>query len=138
MKGLWVLILFVLVVSCGDQISSEDFSHLNGYWEINKVEFPDGNEKEYTLNTVVDYIKVNKNNGYRKKVVPKFNGTFETSNDAEPFTIIEEKGIIYLKYKNSLSEWKERLLSLSKDAFKVQNEEGITYHFTRFDPIKIE
>ena len=134
-----LLVLVVLfAVSCGNQVSSEDLKYLNGYWEIENVEFTNGNKKEYPMNTVVDYIEIKKLKGFRKKVVPRFDGTFETSDDAETFIIQEENGLYYLKYKNPLSEWEERLVSLTEDTFTLKNPDGITYHFRRFEPIKLD
>lgn len=133
-----LFLLMLLGVSCTDRIALEDLHYLNGYWEIQEVEFPNGNKKEYPMNTVVDYIELNENNGFRKKMVPRFDGTFETSDDAEPFNIVEENGVFYLRYENPLSEWQERLLSLSGDSFSVENPEGILYRFKRFEPIKLD
>lgn len=133
------LFLFVVsIVSCSGRVSLEDLHHLNGYWEIEEVEFSNGNTKEYPMNTVVDYIELKDGKGFRKKMVPRFDGTFETSDDAEPFTIVEENGMFFMRYENPLSEWQERLLSLSEDSFSVENPEGITYYFKRFEPIKLD
>ncbi|ASV28906.1 hypothetical protein [Maribacter cobaltidurans] len=133
-----ILVLVLLtIVSCARRVSSEDFNHLNGYWEIEEVQFPNGNKKDYPVNTVVDYIKLENLEGFRKKMVPRFDGTFETSDDAEPFSIIEKNGVFYMRYQNPLSEWEETLLSLSKDKFSVKNPEGIIYHFKRFEPLNI-
>ena len=76
-------------MSCSHNISKEKLDLLNGYWEIQEVEFPNGEKKEYQMSAVVDYIQLDNLQGYRKKVVPKFDGSFETSDDAEAFKIIE-------------------------------------------------
>lgn len=133
------LFLFaVSMVSCSGRVSYEDLHHLNGYWEIEEVEFSNGSTKEYPMNTVVDYIELKDGKGFRKKMAPRFDGTFETSDDAEPFSIVEENGLFFMRYENPLSEWQERLLSLSGDSFSVENPEGITYYFKRFEPIKLD
>lgn len=137
MKRILVLVS-IFFVSCSDKISSEDLHFLNGYWEIEKVEFLDGKKKEYPMNTVIDYFEIKNLQGFRKKMVPRFDGTFETSDDAEPFIIKLEKGSFYVFYKNPLSEWQERLLSLSENSFSVENLEGTTYYFKRFEPLKID
>ena len=133
------ILVFIMLanVSCTGRVSPEDLGHLNGYWEIEEVQFPDGNKKDYPMNTIVDYIQLENLEGFRKKMVPRFDGTFETSDDAEPFSIIEKNGVFYMRYQNPLSEWEETLLSLSEDKFSVKNQEGITYHFKRFEPLKI-
>ena len=101
---------------------------MNGYWEIEKVTFPDGSKKEYPVNTSIDYIEVNDQEGFRKKVQPNFNGTYVTSNDAELFTIYENEGVFNLNYKTDLSEWHEKIISISENKFIVISEEHIKYH----------
>jgi hypothetical protein len=110
---------------------------LNGYWEISEVKFPDGNTKEYKINSNVDYFQLEGLKGFRKKVNPKFDGSFETSDDAEPFTILEENDGFIIRYKNNLSSWQEVIVSLSNENFSLKNEEGTMYHYKRFEPINI-
>ena len=130
--------LFFLVVSCVDTVSERVLTRLNGYWEIEKVVFPDGNSKEYKSSTTVDYFQLENLKGFRKKVQPKFDGTYDTSNDAELFTIEEQEGKFHIVYKNEMSEWRERLVRLDEDAFSVINEQGIRYDYKRFEPIKVD
>jgi hypothetical protein len=89
------------------------------------------------MNTTVDFIKVDGLKGYRKKMKPRFDGNYETSDDAEYFVITDEKDTYVLSYKNDLSAWKETLMAISEDNFSIQNEDGILYHYKRFEPIKI-
>tara|TARA_R100000935_G_scaffold41132_2_gene62724 strand:+ start:66206 stop:66568 length:363 start_codon:yes stop_codon:yes gene_type:complete len=119
-------------------VNKLDLPHLNGYWEIKEVTFPDGSKKEYTVNTSIDYIQVKEHEGFRKKVQPNFNGTYVTSNDAELFTIYENEGVFNLNYKTDLSEWHEKIISLSENKFIVISEENIKYHYRRFEPINLE
>ncbi|MFS4469347.1 hypothetical protein [Maribacter sp. 2210JD10-5] len=129
--------LVILMMSCSSDVSKEDLSLLNGYWEIERVTFPDGNEKEYKANLNIDFIKIDSLTGYRKKVNPKFNGSFETSDDAELFNIIQEEDIFFIHYKNNLSEWKEELLTLSQREFSIKNEANVIYHYKRYEPINL-
>lgn len=135
-KYLVLLILF-LSIGCSEDITGEDLKKLNGYWEIDRVTFPNGKTKEYTVNTSVDYIQLEGFEGFRKKVHPKLNGTFETSNDAEIFLISKEKEGFFINYKTQLSEWSERLITLESDSFSVVNSEKIEYQYKRFEPISI-
>ena len=77
------LLFWVLFISCQQQVSPEAISKINGYWEIQKVELPDGKEKEYKINETVDYFEWNGNKGFRKKVKPQLDGTFLTNNESE-------------------------------------------------------
>lgn len=142
MKRLSVLIFF-LVVCCKDKISEDSLNQLNGYWEIEKVIFPDGSTKEYSINTSIDYISVARKKGYRKKVQPKFDGTYDTSNDADPFIIFEQEGSFSIHYNTEnnsdpMTQRSEELVSLSEENFAVRNADGITYLYKRFEPINIK
>ena len=133
------LLLFcaLLFISCGSKIDQEQLHLLNGYWEIKEVTFKDGTKKEYSVNTTVDYISLDSLKGFRKKMSPKFNGTFETSNDAEPILIRIANDSIFMNYTTDLNTWEEVLISLSEKSFSVKNDQGITYTYERFEPINI-
>lgn len=136
MKRVVLLLIFIFLLSC-NSVSVERLTLLNGYWEIDRVEFPNGGEKEYKINSTVDYIQLEGLEGFKKKVVPRFDGIFETSDDAEPFQIKITQDIYILSYVNNLSEWQETLIAIEDDAFTIQNADGILYHYKRFVPISV-
>jgi hypothetical protein len=138
MRYAYIILALFGLLGCQNKVDQLDLPLLNGYWEIAKVTFPDGSTKEYTVNTSVDYIEVNDQKGFRKKVQPNFKGTYVTSDDAEMFTIHENAGVITLNYKTDLSEWREKILNLSKNSFTVLSEENIQYRYKKFEPINIE
>lgn len=128
-KGLLVLFLSM---GCAEKITEQKLSQLNGYWEIEQVIFADGQTKEFKVNPNIDFIELNNLKGYRKKVQPKFNGSYTTSNDAEPFTIVTVDGNFEFHYNNEMSSWSEKLIHLSENNFKVINADTITYSYKRF------
>ncbi|QCX00488.1 hypothetical protein FGM00_10325 [Aggregatimonas sangjinii] len=138
MQKLAFFFLICLLVGCAKSVSTEDLAKLNGYWEIEKVVFPDGNTKEYSVNPMVDYFQLEGLKGFRKKVQPKFDGTYDTSNDAEPFSIVEDSEGFYMHYDNELSKWQEELRVLNDDNFSVVNEEGVQYDYKRYEPISVQ
>ena len=138
MKRLLLTVPLLFLIACTSKISKSDLHYLNGYWEIEKVVFPQGDSKEYELNTTVDFFTLEGNSGYRKKVQPKLDGSFTTSNDAELFSILEVKDRFYIHYKNSLSEWQEQIEKISDKNLTVVNEENIRYYYRRFQPIETE
>jgi len=138
MRYVYIIVALVGLAGCQNKVSKLDLPHLNGYWEIERVTFPDGSKKEYAVSTSIDYIEVKNFKGFRKKVRPNFNGTYVTSNDAEMFTISENEGIFSLNYKTDLSEWREKIVGLSENGFTVINEENIKYHYKKFEPIDLE
>tara|TARA_R110002051_G_scaffold72609_4_gene131235 strand:- start:3353 stop:3769 length:417 start_codon:yes stop_codon:yes gene_type:complete len=133
------LLLFctLLFISCGSKVDQEQLHLLNGYWEIKEVIFKDGTKKEYSVNTTVDYISLDSLKGFRKKMSPKFNGTFETSNDAEPILIRVSNDSVFMHYTTELNTWEEVLISLTEKSFSVKNDQDITYTYERFEPINI-
>ena len=54
MKKIILFLVFGLFLSCKQSISESDLQNLNGYWEIEKVELPDGDKKEYKVNETID------------------------------------------------------------------------------------
>ncbi|WP_396634928.1 lipocalin family protein [Maribacter sp. R86514] len=132
-----LIICSLILISCNSKIDKNQLHLLNGYWEIKEVTFKDGAKKEYSINSTIDYIKLDSLKGFRKKVDPKFNGTFETSNDAEPFTIRISNDSIFMSYNNNANTWEEVLTELSEESFKVKNNQGITYTYYKFEPINI-
>lgn len=138
MKNISIILCILFNLGCTQKVALNDLQLLNGYWEITRVTFPDGNHKEYTVNTSIDYISLKDNQGFRKKVQPKLDGTFDTSDDAISFSIMKtEKGLAF-SYTNELSEWKEELLELSQTHFSIKNEAGLIYEYQRFEPINIK
>jgi len=138
MRYIYIIVTLIGLAGCQNKVDKLDLPYLNGYWEIEKVSFPDGTVKEYTVNTSIDYIEINDLKGYRKKVQPKFNGTYDTSNDAELFTIYGKDGVFTINYSTDLSEWHEKIVNLSENSFTVLSEENIKYRYKRFEPINIE
>lgn len=138
MRQLYTLILCLSLFGCKDKIVKSDLNFITGYWEIKKVSLPNGSKKEYPVNTSIDYMEVDGLKGFRKKVQPKFNGTYDTSNDAEMFTIYERNGVFFMNYKTELSEWQEKIVSLSENKLSLSSEDNTIYHYKRFEPINIE
>jgi len=89
------------------------------------------------MNPSIDFIHLKDDKGYRKKMKPKYDGTYGTSKDVEGFTVSNVNETIILRYSTELSEWEEKLAQLDSLTFSVTNEEGVTYKYKRFEPIKI-
>ncbi|MEO0526792.1 MAG: lipocalin family protein [Bacteroidota bacterium] len=129
------ILIMVLFTTCTTKISKENIGLLQGYWEIKKVTLSDGVIKEYKANTTIDYIEISGSKGFRKKLNPKLDGSYVTTDDAALFTLKEREKIFIMHYKNDLSEWEEQILTLSQDSFSVLNQEGTTYFYERYEPI---
>lgn len=136
-KWLTLLLIFCFL-SCSERVSVSDLNYINGYWEIQEVKFPNGKTKKYDINMTIDYFEYDKMQGFRKKMQPKFDGTFTTSSDAESFQINEKDGSFWMLYKNDLSNWEEQIIMINKTRMVVKNKEGLSYNYRRFQTISIK
>ena len=137
MRTLVGIFTIILMLSCNSKIDASKLPLLNGYWEIEQVVFPDGSTKSYTVNASIDFIELNGQEGFRKKMQPQFDGTFKTSNDAEQFTITTSKNRMIIQYSNSENSWEETLIELTDDRFEVMSESGVAYHYKRYQPLEL-
>ncbi len=128
---LTVLPALFLMISCNKTISESDLKDLNGYWEIEKAEMPDGEIKEYKINTIVDYFEIENNKGFRQKAMPQVNGEYLTNEVQESVELVEVDGKIMMKYHTDFADWQEQLITISKDELVVQNEHDIKYYYKR-------
>ncbi|PNQ72247.1 hypothetical protein C1T31_13055 [Hanstruepera neustonica] len=133
-----ISLIVLLLISCKN--NNEDYvNHLNGYWEIESVILPDGQQKDYTFSDTVDYITVNDSlTGFRKKLKPTFNGNFETSNLVENFTVKFENDSLNLYYKTPYDHWKETVLNANDNNLQVINASKIIYNYRKYQPINLD
>ena len=134
MKRILLLIVLVSALSCKQKITEADLSNLNGYWEIEKVELPDGDKKEYKVNETIDFFKIEANKGFRKKVMPQLDGTYLTNDIQEDVVVVVKDGDASLQYKTTYASWKEEIIELTKDKLVVKNQQELEYHYKR--PVK--
>lgn len=131
MKRILLLIVLVSALSCKQKITEADLSNLNGYWEIEKVELPDGDKKEYKVNETIDFFKIEANKGFRKKVMPQLDGTYLTNDIREDVVVVIKDGDASLQYKTTYASWKEEIIELTKDKLVVKNQQEIEYYYKR-------
>ena len=131
MKRILLLIVLVSALSCKQKITEADLSNLNGYWEIEKVELPDGDMKEYKVNETIDFFKIEANKGFRKKVMPQLDGTYLTNDIQEDVVVVVKDGDASLQYKTTYASWKEEIIELTKDKLVVKNQQEIEYYYKR-------
>ena len=106
--------------------------NLSGYWEIKTVKMPDGEKKEYTINTVVDYIEIKGDSGTRTKVSPRFDGTFRTNGISENFTLKIEDDSLRMYYKTPFDAWKETVIKAEDSTLAVINRDNKIYTYSKF------
>lgn len=129
--------LLLLTFSCKQANPDEMISHISGYWEIEEVTSAEGEHKAFTVNMLVDYIEINQNEGFRKKVAPQPDGTFKITEDAEKIEVKTENNLVQLNYSTPFDQWKETVLKANENQLIVKNETGKTYTYKRFEQLNL-
>ena len=132
-----ILVLSLLLVSCKQEIKPADIAKLNGYWEIEKVVFDKGEEKDYKMNESFDYFDIKNSKGIRKKVMPQLDGTFLTSDSFENVSVRFKEDQVFLDYKTDYAKWSEELVSITDEKLVVKNKEKKEYHYKKAGPINL-
>lgn len=133
-----ILLLSLLFVACQQKIEPADIVKMNGYWEIEKVVFDEGEDKEYKMNESYDYFKIDKNNkGIRKKVMPQLDGTFLVNDTYEKVAVQFKGDKAFLQYTTPYAKWSEEIISLTEDELIVLNAEKKEYHYKKTGPINL-
>ena len=133
-----ILFLLVFAISCEKPNPEAQKQNLSGYWEIKSVKMPDGEKKEFDINTVVDYIELNGDSGTRTKVSPKFDGTFTTNGVAENFTLKIEEDSLRMYYKTQFDAWEETVIEAKDSTLTVKNRDNKIYTYSKFKKFDFE
>jgi len=138
LKKIGFFILVILsIISCGKNDPKAQLQHLNGYWEIEKVETPYGEDRGYKFNERIDYIEVEDSVGFRTKVLPRIDGTFVNSETQEKITVRIIEDSLRLNYSTPFAEWTETVLEANGELLKVKNDRGMIYSYKKFEKINI-
>ncbi len=134
MKKYYFVVLLGVLFSCSSKPEKESITKLNGYWEIEKVEFPDGNKKEYQVNEFIDLIAIKNNSGIRQKVAPQLDGSFLKGNLQDVIRIVDSASVFYLKTNSKFTKWEERIISIEDESFVIENQAKVKYYYKKFIP----
>lgn len=139
MKRILVLLFAsFFALSCGHGVSDTDLPKLNGYWEIQEAVMADGTKKEYKVNPTIDYFELKGKEGFRKKVMPQFDGTYRVNDLSEKIAIEQKDGKTYISYTTDYAKWKEEVLELDDKELVVKNQHDIEYHYIKPQPFSIK
>ncbi len=137
-KSTCILIVIAMFFSCSKSTNPQEYvQYIEGYWEIDRVVFPNGTEKKYSFNQTIDFFEVNDSIGIRKKVQPQLNGNFIVTNDNTVFKIKVENDSLRLFYNNDLSDWKETIISAGESNITIKNESGNVYFYRPYKKIEL-
>ncbi|URC12733.1 MULTISPECIES: hypothetical protein [unclassified Flavobacterium] len=132
-----ILVLSLLLVSCKQEIKPADIAKLNGYWEIEKVVFDKGEDKDYGMNENFDYFNIKGTKGTRTKVMAQLDGTFLTTDTFEDVSVRFKGDQVFLDYKTDYAKWSEELISISDETFVVKNDQNKEYHYKKTGPVNL-
>lgn len=134
-----IAVFFILFfLSCKKDVLKESLTELNGFWEITKVEMPDGSSKEFKINETIDFVSFKEMKGTRNKVIPQLDGKLLSNNLIEKFTIIEKEKKFWFQYKTEHATWEEELVSLSNEKLVVKNSNDLIYFYKKRTDLKKE
>ena len=137
-------IFIMLLISCDSNVKKEDLKKLNGYWEIKQVKFSTGKTKDYKINETIDYIELrqaqfdNKLVGFRQKVMPQFDGKFQTNGIKEDIKLVEKDDTFFIEYTTKFGKWKEEIITIEDSALVLRNQEKIEYTYKKFKPFSLK
>lgn len=124
---LWAIVL-LLILSCSKQ--QPKLKALSGYWEIDFVKHKEEQFIPKVGQPLYDFYHLEELRGVRKKVVPKFDGSFQTSEDQTPFVVDKLNEELILQFKTPWDSWSEQIMYLDTTKlvlFHNNNE----YHYKR-------
>lgn len=133
-----LIFVAVMAMSCGNSVSETDLKQLTGYWEIVEVNMPDGTTKEYKINPTIDYFELKGKTGFRKKVMPQFDGTYRVNDLSEKINVTEEDGALYINYVTDYAKWKEEIVELNDEELVLRNNHDMEYHYKKPEPFSVK
>ena len=127
-------LLSVVLISCNSKPTKGAITQINGYWEIEKVVFPDGNKKEYQVNEFIEYIYMKNTAGTRQKVAPQLDGSYLKGVLQDKIRVVDSANCYFLKTNSNFTKWEEKIISVSEDILVLENENKIKYYYKKFIP----
>ncbi|WP_298155673.1 lipocalin family protein [Flavobacterium sp.] len=130
-KHFFFFIAIGLIAGCEQSVTESSLKNINGYWEISETISRKGETKEFKINETIDYFELKNGKGFRKKVMPQFNGHYTVNNQKEEIVLQKQKDHFYLVYTTPYGKWRDEIISLSDEELALKNEQGMEYHYKR-------
>lgn len=128
--------LLITLIGCSEP---PELQHLEGYWEIEKVDVPEQGTKEYSISTTLDHYQLlSDSTGVKTKVNPRLDGTFTTSGHQENFSIELKDNVILLHYNTPLTSYTEQVVQLKPESLILLNDRNMKYTYKRFEKIELK
>jgi hypothetical protein len=132
MKYLWILIIALVTVSCTDQSTDDKLNNLKGYWNIERVEKPDGTEQEFPFTNHMDFFEINGNSGTKSRVSPTFDGKFVGYGETIRFDWEVRENQLLLKFGTGDNAYNMILREATKEEMVLIHENGTIYHYLTY------
>jgi len=128
----------MILISCKSEVSTY-IPFIEGYWEIVNVSKDQKKVKDYKMSGSVDYFKVNADlSGYRKKVTPRFDGSFEISQHISEFTLSIKDNHLWVIYTNNNVTYSEEIVRANNSSLILSNSDGFIYTYKPYEPLIFE
>ncbi len=137
-KAVKIIFTILIISGCARQKPENQLQNLEGYWEIKRVEINPDSVREYKFNETVDYIELKDGfKGTKTKVRPQLDGSYEVTGVTENIEAVMEEEELFLKYTTPYDTWQERVIHVEENDLKLQNADGVIYHYQRYIPLNI-
>lgn len=131
--------IFLLACVLGCKSDVQHIDKIIGYWEIVSVSKNQSKIKDFKISQTIDYFEItDSTKGYRKKLLPKFDGSFETSQHQMNFKIIKENKRLYLEYQSENTTYREEILRANSVSLIIGNSNGFVYTYKPYEPLEFE
>lgn len=140
MKNLYLILAIIAsAVLTGCNSTPEDLSVLEGYWEIEKAETPEGDTRTYKINTAIDHYQLETDSsGFKSRVSPLLDGTFLTTGNKEAFQVKREESGLKLYFSTPYGAHTETVTLLKDQQLIMTNEAGLRYTYKRYKKLELE
>ena len=145
MRKIGLLFFALLLLSCHSNVKKEDIAKLDGYWEIKQVKFSTGKTKDYKVNETIDYFEFEEHpqslvelNGFRQKVMPQFDGRFQSNGIKESIKVLDEGKSFFIEYNTKFGKWKEEIITIEDSTLVLKSKDNIEYTYKRFKPFSLK
>ncbi|AWA30025.1 hypothetical protein HYN48_08005 [Flavobacterium magnum] len=133
-KSAFLFLLSAALFSCHHDVTQEDISAINGYWEISQTVGKDGLKKDFKINETIDYFQVRNNKGFRKKVMPQFDGRYIINDQKEDLGVKKDGDDFYICYVTPYGKWRDRITEVNAVELVLTDSSGTEFHYKR--PVK--
>ncbi len=136
MKNTLVFIV-LLAIGC-KSYPKKHIEFIEGYWEIESVYKDNQLLRTFKINSGIDYFKINTDlKGFRKKLKPNFNGTFETSKDVLNFKIEIQNNGLFLNYIDNATSFREEVIEADKEKLVIKSNLGLVYNYKPYKALDL-